>query len=87
MRLNVASLGSVTTTDTYRSSIGWPSFFQPTDGGVVFYRIARGDPERSSIVYRARIRDSALMIQMPPLATHIVDDAAIQLLETWVRSL
>lgn len=86
-RLNVNQLGSVAATDTYRTALGYPSvFLSPVDGRPMKV-IAPGDPEHSSAVYRAKVRDERQELQMPPVATHVVDAEGVLLLERWVRSL
>jgi len=51
-------------------------------------RIVPGDPANSALVWRMQQRggeeDDA---QMPPLATEVVDEAAVEAIEAWVRSL
>ena len=46
--------------------------------------IAPGDPDRSVLLYRMSIRDRG---QMPQLGTNRVDERAVELLKTWIRSL
>ena len=84
LRLDAKTLGSVTTTDAYVTAVGYPSFFQPQDGGALMARVTPQQPDRSTLVIRASTRDDALAIQMPPLATHVVDDAGVQLLRDWI---
>lgn len=66
------------------------SGFQPmgVDGGT-YYIIRPGDPSRSSMIYRMSRRDTdgGTVEQMPPIATHRVDDAGVGIVETWIRSL
>jgi hypothetical protein len=47
--------------------------------------IAPGAPEQSALLYRDEQRGTNL--QMPPLATHVVDDAGLTTLREWVASL
>ncbi len=46
--------------------------------------IAPGHPERSTLLYRMTHRGPG---QMPPLSTRMVDRAAVQMLEEWIRQL
>jgi len=46
--------------------------------------IARGSKERSVLWHRMRALDDA---RMPPLSTHVVDEAAVKLLGDWIDSL
>ena len=57
------------------------SSFPGVDGVTV---LSPGTPERSSLFLRASSRGDS---QMPPLATNKVDDAAVGVLQTWIRSL
>ncbi|MEM8709550.1 MAG: PQQ-dependent sugar dehydrogenase, partial [Planctomycetota bacterium] len=59
----------------------------PTQGdlGVEDARlIAPGDPERSLLVHRVKTLGSG---RMPSIGSHVVDEAGVQLLSDWVRSL
>jgi hypothetical protein len=58
------------------------SGFHP-DGDRDAVRIRPGDPERSTVLQRARSRDP--LAQMPPLGTHRTDPDAISLLTEWIR--
>jgi glucose/arabinose dehydrogenase/mono/diheme cytochrome c family protein len=44
--------------------------------------IAPGDPQRSVLLHRMSLRGSG---QMPPLATSVVDQQALELLRQWIR--
>lgn len=46
--------------------------------------IAPGEPARSVLLERMKRRDSS---QMPPLASHVVDDSAIQIVSDWITGL
>jgi len=59
---------------------------QPNDGEVLF-RIEPSQPSRSVMFLRATTRDDALQVQMPPIATHIVDDAGVAIFEKWINAL
>lgn len=46
--------------------------------------VAPGEPERSTVLLRMKSRDA---YQMPPLGTHLVDAAAVNVMESWIRQL
>ncbi len=46
--------------------------------------IAPGEPERSVLLARMKRRDAN---QMPPLASHVVDEAAVNVVSEWIASL
>jgi mono/diheme cytochrome c family protein len=48
--------------------------------------IAPGHPERSVLLYRMARRGAGTG-QMPQLATRVVDEAAVKLMQAWIRSL
>lgn len=55
------------------------------DMGVANARlIAPGEPARSVVLARMNVRDGN---QMPPLASHLVDEAAVQVVSDWIASL
>lgn len=59
----------------------------PTSGNVGITNamlIAPGEPERSVLLARMKLRDDN---QMPPLGTHQVDVAAVQVVSDWIASL
>lgn len=60
---------------------------QPTAGnlGIDNARIiAPGEPERSVLLARMKVRDAN---QMPPLASHLVDDEAVEVIAAWIGGL
>jgi hypothetical protein len=46
--------------------------------------IAPGETERSVLLARMKVRD---VNQMPPLASHLVDQAAVDVISTWIGGL
>lgn len=46
--------------------------------------IAPGEPERSVLLARMKVRD---VNQMPPLASHVVDEAAVAVIVEWITEL
>ncbi|MEO6572201.1 MAG: hypothetical protein ABIP89_00080, partial [Polyangiaceae bacterium] len=84
MRLNAAQLSTVTGTDTYTTAVNVASTYQPTpDAGLL--RIKPADPAHSCVHYRDGSRVPSE--QMPPLGTHIVDVAGLQLVDNWINTL
>jgi hypothetical protein len=88
MRLNVASLGSVQTTDTYTT--GWnmqTQSFQLPDASTT-YRFHACDLATSAAYYRADhrtgVNGTPQGIQMPPYVSHVVDDADMATLAAWI---
>ncbi|MCY1021284.1 hypothetical protein [Pyxidicoccus sp. MSG2] len=86
LRLEVAELGSVAETDTWRTAVGVKSLFR-TSGlfGGDFFRVAPGDVKHSTLLHRVAQRGSAA--QMPPLATHVVDERGHALLQRWIEAM
>jgi hypothetical protein len=73
------------------TAVDRPSRFRPpaqseadTLGAREFLRIAAGHPERSVLI--ARMSSRTAVLQMPPLGTHIVDEEAVALLDSWIRN-
>lgn len=48
-------------------------------------RIVAGDPDQSAIAYRMGQR--TVNVQMPPLATEVVDTDGLAMIEAWIRNL
>jgi hypothetical protein len=46
--------------------------------------VAPGHPERSVLLHRISHRDKG---HMPPLATRVVDRAAVEMLTEWIRTM
>lgn len=58
---------------------------QAGDLGVVGAKIiAPGDPAKSTLALRVKALDPS---RMPPLATHVVDQAGVDAIEGWIRAL
>jgi hypothetical protein len=66
-----------------RTGAGRAGQFVPAGASGPMARIAPGDPGRSLVVARMASRDPAA--QMPPLGTHVVDEAAVELVARWIR--
>jgi hypothetical protein len=87
MRLSASKLGSVEATDTYTTGVNKRATFTASDGGALM-RIAPGNPAGSCVVYRAGDRDTqGEGIQMPPIDTHVVDEADVAIVSDWITSL
>jgi hypothetical protein len=92
MRLDVATLGSVQTTDTVTTAVGRPSNFQPTPTSNMLL-IDPGNPQNSAIYFRDSFRDDPGQgfqrhpVQMPPIDTHVVPTAGVALVKAWIQSM
>jgi mono/diheme cytochrome c family protein len=78
---------SPTETDTYKTGVNvvHNSFRNsyPPDAG--YFRFKSGDDTKSVVILVDSIRDQPN--QMPPIATHAVDDAGVSSVRAWVKSL
>jgi hypothetical protein len=73
-------------TDTWTTSVRVPSALTPYGVDAAgFWRIAPGDVSHSAIAWTASRRDSA--VQMPPLATHLVDQNDLATLDRWITAI
>ncbi|WP_241759169.1 hypothetical protein [Pyxidicoccus parkwayensis] len=86
LRLEVAELGSVAATDTANTAVGVKSLFQTSGlfGGASF-RVAPGDVKHSTLLHRMAQRGNA--VQMPPLATHVLDERGLALIQRWIEAM
>ncbi|KAB2962875.1 MAG: hypothetical protein F9K18_09270 [Thermoanaerobaculia bacterium] len=86
-RSPVASLGlSFTvradgTPEALATAVGAESLYRPT-GSSLHVRVVPGAPAESLLIARASSRQPPL--QMPPLATRLIDEEALALLERWI---
>lgn len=86
LRLEVGKLATVADTAAYRTGVGKESYIvDPARPDRYLMLIAPGQPDQSAVVYRDGQRDSAM--QMPPLATHTVDEAGLAAVKAWIQSL
>ena len=90
LRLEADSLASAMQTGAFTSGInkvpsaGAPiQELPPPPGGLSFYDLLPGSPERSLVLARMRVRQN--LAQMPRLATERVDPAGIALVEAWIE--
>jgi hypothetical protein len=84
LRVSIADVDlPVDATAPFRSIVGAPLTHWTASGFV--YRVVRGDPEASAIHHRMANRSPG--VQMPPLGTDVVDEAALHIVDDWIRSL
>jgi hypothetical protein len=81
-----AGLGAVANTPTYVTAVGQPPVvyagqFDPVAG---YHRITSGNVALSEIPQVDGVR--GLAYQMPPIATHQVDEAGVGLVTTWIAA-
>jgi hypothetical protein len=67
------------------SAVARPSRFRPEAHPDASSRIEPGDAARSVLALRMRSRDP--YVQMPPIGSFVVDDAAAGLVEQWINSM
>jgi hypothetical protein len=88
MRLDVAKLATVQSTDTWTTGVNTPTHFFQIPGESTTIRIAPNDAGASCVFYRMSQRDgfddAAVGTQMPPLDTHKVDEAGVGLITQWI---
>jgi hypothetical protein len=85
MRLTTDAIASVQATDTWNTAVGVVSYLQPVPNQL-FYRIAPGNVSRSLIPYRDGNRSDP-EIQMPPIATRLVDEAGLATVSAWISGM
>jgi hypothetical protein len=90
LKLTVDATGALPSTeqatDTWTTTYKVPSNLTPYgyDAGG-FWRIEPGDIAHSSVYWTASRRDG--VVQMPPIATHLVDQNDMILLSTWIGAM
>jgi hypothetical protein len=90
MRLNVDSTGALPSseqaTDTWTTAVNVVSTLAPVgqDAGSLD-RIKPGDAANSMVTFTAGRRDG--IVQMPPLATHVVDTTDVATLTSWINEI
>ncbi|HXI56437.1 MAG TPA: hypothetical protein VNO55_10280 [Polyangia bacterium] len=82
LRLSVAERAAKTS-ELYGSVVG--KMLQYFPGGPITLRVSPGHPDDSALIARMSSRTSK--IQMPPLATEIVDPDGLTLIRDWITSL
>lgn len=88
MRLDVATLATVQSTDTWTTGVDQATRLFQIPGDTSTVRIAPNDAGASCVYYRMSHRDglddAAVGTQMPPLDTHKVDEAGVSLIAQWI---
>jgi hypothetical protein len=88
MRLDVATLATVQSTDTWTTGVNQPTRFFVEPGQTTTLRFAPYDAGASCAYYRPSLRDgvngTTSGYQMPPIATHKVDEAGVALIAQWI---
>ncbi|HKQ72001.1 MAG TPA: hypothetical protein VJT73_21800 [Polyangiaceae bacterium] len=85
MRLEAEDLGSVIATNTWKTAVGVTSYSVAPDRKHFFARIAPGEPSKSAIPYRDAERET--LLQMPPLATHVIDREGLAIVRKWIAEM
>jgi hypothetical protein len=88
MRLDVGADGQAPAGASDASvwqAINQPSRFVPAGGSGLYYRLRPIDEARSTIAYRMSVRVPGE--QMPPIGTHIVDDAGRAAISAWIAAM
>ncbi len=88
MRLDVATLGSVETTNTWITGWNAPAVDFMVPGVTSSYRFHACDVASSAAYYRASVRNFVNGVpntsQMPPIDTHVVDTADLAAVAAWI---
>jgi hypothetical protein len=94
-RLEVSQLvdGGVEATDTWQTGVKISGLYK-IPGVATTYRLDPNDVNASSVYYRMDHRDpadagdggDASAVQMPPLATHMVDEAGVASIAAWINA-
>jgi hypothetical protein len=74
---------TVEETGAWKTAVGQPNTL--FNDQHVIARIAPGNPEESSVIYRMNQRGN--LAQMPPLGTALVDEHGVTAITEWIRSL
>ncbi|MGD0530259.1 MAG: hypothetical protein ABSE49_34310, partial [Polyangiaceae bacterium] len=89
MRLDVATLGSVKSTDAYITGWNQPTANFVIPDAAVTDRFAQCSLAESAAYYRASQRTGldgqTFGVQMPPIDTHKVDDAGLATIAAWIN--
>jgi hypothetical protein len=88
-RLDVATLSSVQTTEAYTTGWNQLSGTYQIPNATTTYRFHACDLSESAGYYRPSVRDGIDGVvfgsQMPPIDTHVVDDAGLAILAAWIN--
>jgi hypothetical protein len=85
LHLEVGALVSVEETLTYQTTVGVPFEGVRPSPDIADVRIRAGDPEGSAMYQRMGSRES--LVQMPPIATEIPDEAGLATLAQFISEL
>jgi hypothetical protein len=89
MRLDVATLATVQTTDTYTTGWGVPTQNFTIPDASVTDRLLACNTGESCVYYRASHRaglnGTSFGVQMPPIDTHKLDDAGLGSIAAWIN--
>jgi hypothetical protein len=89
MRLDVATLTSVQSTDTYATGWNQPTQAYQIPAASTTYRFHACDLSESAAYYRASHRQGVngtpSGVQMPPIVSHAIDDAGMATLAAWIN--
>lgn len=83
MNLTVATLNQVESTNVYRTAINKAPHLEGM-GLDIF--VEPGQPRKSFLWRRMSVRDNGIW-QMPPIATEILDEQGVDLIEQWISEL
>ena len=93
MRLEAGTSGhlptSIVDTSVFQTAINKTSYFTPGGSGQQSFRIRPTDIDHSMVYYRMHTRAGLAGggEQMPPIATHVIDDAECQAVANWIQSM
>jgi hypothetical protein len=73
--------------DAYRTAVGQSPHALAQYAAQGYLVIAPGDPAKSLLPFLAGTRDSANVPQMPPLGSHVVDDAGLSSVTSWIGAM
>ena len=77
-------VGTVFQAPVFLGAVNQVSVFMPSVP-VGTYRIHPTDPGHSIALYRMSLRDNPPLTQMPPVTSHVVDDAAVAQIIAWIN--
>jgi hypothetical protein len=93
MRLEADAAGrlpiTIADTQAFQTAVNVQSKFTPQGGNGTWYRIRPTDATRSTLYYRIDLRNGVQGggEQMPPIASHEVDQAGVKLIDAWINSM
>lgn len=72
-------------TQAYRTTVGVELQYWTETQADFVYRVVAGDPAASGLLHRMTSRDTET--SMPPVASEIVDDEGVALVEAWIEDM